>query len=166
MAHRSRVIIAAAAAAIALAACGKSAGANAGSGGLVVQARSVTGVGPVLVSTSGLTLYHLPSESASNITCTGQCASVWPPFLLPSGDSGASAGSGVSGSFGTVKRPEGGTQVTFNGMPLYTYVGDTAPGQANGQNVGGFVAVSATGGGAGSSGSPTSGRGGYGGGGY
>lgn len=164
MAHRSRVIVAVAAAAIALAACGKSTGA--GSGGLVVGARSVTGVGSVLVSTSGLTLYHLPSESASSITCTGQCASDWPPFLLPSGDSGASAGSGVSGSFGTVKRPDGGMQVTFDGMPLYTYVGDTAPGQANGQNVGGFIAVSATGGGAGSSGSPTSGRGGYGGGGY
>jgi predicted lipoprotein with Yx(FWY)xxD motif len=165
MARRFQVTIAAAAVAIVLAACGKSSGAA--SGGLVVQARSIAGVGAVLVSTSGLTLYHLPSETASNITCTGQCASVWPPFLLPSGDSGASGGSAVSGSFGTVNRPDGGTQVTFDGMPLYTYVGDKAPGQATGQNVGGFVAVSATGSGAGgSSGSPTSGRGGYGGGGY
>jgi predicted lipoprotein with Yx(FWY)xxD motif len=92
---------------------------------------------------------------------------VWPPFLLPSGESGASGGSGVSGSFGTVNRPDGRTQITFDGMPLYTYVGDKAPGQATGQNIGGFLAVSVTGSGAGgSSGSPTSGRGGYGGGGY
>lgn len=165
MAHRFQVIIAAAAIAVVLTGCGRSGGAA--SGGLEVQARSVDGVGEVLVSTNGLTLYHLPSESASSITCTGQCASVWPPFLLPSGDSGASGGSGVSGSFGTVNRPDGGTQVMFDGMPLYTYVGDKAPGQATGQNVEGFLAVSATGSGAGgSSGSPTSGRGGYGGGGY
>jgi predicted lipoprotein with Yx(FWY)xxD motif len=154
-------------AAVVLAGCAKSgAAASGGANPLVVQARSVSGVGTVLVSTPGLTLYHLAGESASKITCTGQCASVWPPFLLPASNSGASAGSGVSGSFGTVQRPDGGTQITFDGMPLYTYVGDTAPGQAKGQNLNGFVGVSATGSGAGgTSASPTSG-GGYGGGGY
>jgi predicted lipoprotein with Yx(FWY)xxD motif len=159
----------AALAAVLLAGCAKSgAAASGGANPLVVNAGSVSGLGMVLVTTGGFTLYHLPSESASNITCTGQCASAWPPYLLPAGDSGVSAGAGVSGSFGTVQRPDGGgTQVTFDGMPLYTYVGDTAAGEAKGQNVEAFVAVSASGGDAGGgAGSPTSGRGGYGGGGY
>ena len=152
-------------AALLLAGCAKSgAAASGGAGTLVVHARSVAGVGQVLVSTTGLTLYHLPTESASNITCTGQCAANWPPFLLPAGDTAATGGSSVSGSFGTVVRPDGATQITFGGMPLYTYVGDAAPGQATGQNVDAFVVVSATG--AGGSPSASAGRGGYGGGGY
>jgi predicted lipoprotein with Yx(FWY)xxD motif len=85
-------------------------------------------------------------------------------MLLPAADTAAAGGSGVSGSFGTVTRPDGSTQITFGGMPLYTYVGDTAPGQANGQNVDAFVVVSATG--SGGSAPASSGNGGYGGGGY
>ena len=150
--------------ALLLAGCARSGAAAAGGAGtLVVDARTVTGVGAVLVGPTGLTLYHLPSETASKITCTGQCAAAWPPLLLPAGDTTAAGGSGVSGSFGTVTRPDGATQVMFDGMPLYTYTGDTAPGEAKGQNVDAFVAVSATGSGS----TPAStGHGGYGGGGY
>ena len=75
------------------------------------------------------------------------------------------SGSGVSGSFGTVQRPGGEMQVTFDGMPLYTYSGDSSPGQANGQGIQGiWFAVSASGGSAG--GSSSGGKGGYGTGGY
>jgi len=53
---------------------------------------------------------------------------------------------GVSGTFGTIERPEGTTQLTFDGMPLYAYSGDTAPGQANGEGVQGvWFAVTASG---------------------
>jgi predicted lipoprotein with Yx(FWY)xxD motif len=156
--------VAAVALGLLLAACAKSGSAASGSPGggstVVVNARSISGLGSVLVNPSGLTLYHLPSESASSITCTGTCATSWPPFLLPTGDTGATGASGVSGTFGTAKRPDGAIQVTYNGMPLYTFDKDTAPGQATGQNVEDFVVVS-PGASGGSSGS-TAGKGGYG----
>jgi predicted lipoprotein with Yx(FWY)xxD motif len=57
-----------------------------------------------------------------------------------------------SSKLGTIDRPDGGTEVTYNGMPLYLYVGDKSPGQANGQGVGGFFAVTASGASSGSSG--------------
>jgi predicted lipoprotein with Yx(FWY)xxD motif len=151
--------------ALPLAACAKNGAAASGGGGLVVGSKSVSSLGSVLVSPKGLTLYHMTPESASKIVCTGQCTSIWPPLLVPSGESGASAGSGVSGSFGTIQRPGGGVQVTFDGMPLYTYSGDSSPGQANGQGIQGiWFAVSASGGSAG--GSSSGGKGGYGSGGY
>jgi len=67
-------------------------------------------------------------------TCTGGCAQVWPPLLSPTGKVPASPG--VMGSFGLLKRPDGGLQVTYNGMPLYRYVGDSGPGQSHGQGIG------------------------------
>ncbi len=164
-----RMALAAAAVGVAalLAACGKAAGASSGGGcsNLTIGSRSIAGLGTVLVDPNGMTLYVLKGETSSKITCTGSCATAWPPLLLPSGDSGAVGGSGVSGTFGTVERPGGGTQVTFNGMPLYTWTGDRAPGDATGQNVSNFVVVPALGGGSGSSPSQ-SGGGGYGPGGY
>ncbi len=162
-------ILAAAAAGILLAACGRTAGASSGNGGssLTVSARSVSGLGMVLVDGQGRTLYYLPGESASKITCTGACATAWPPFMLPSGDSSAVGGSGVSGTFGTASRPGGGVQITFDGKPLYTFASDTAPGQATGQDVEGFLVAPAAGIGSGSNGSGSTGSSGnrYGGGG-
>lgn len=113
-----------------------------------IASHSVPGVGTVLVNDAGFTLYHLKTETATKIDCTGSCVGVWPPVLLPAGVMAAS-GSGLSGTFGTVHRPDGGTQVTYNGFPLYTYSGDTAAGQANGQGIQGvWFAVTAAGGGA------------------
>ncbi len=84
--------------------------------------------------------------------CTGSCASAWPPLLLPSGATSATAGSGVEANkLGTITRPDGGTQVTYNGMPLYLFTSDKSPGQATGQDVEGFNVVTATGMGAASS---------------
>ncbi len=139
-------------AAIVLAACGgKSAtggstGSSGGNGGGKtgeLATRSISGLGAVLQAPSGLTLYHLPSETNGTITCTGSCASVWPPLLASSGKVPA-ASPDVASRLGMEKRPDGDLQVTFDGMPLYTYVGDTAPGQAKGQGIHGFVAVTAS----------------------
>ena len=62
--------------------------------------------------------------------CNGSCAKYWPPVKGP-----VTAGAGVTGKLGTIKRSDGSIQATYNQRPLYTYVGDTAPGQAKGNNL-------------------------------
>ena len=167
-----RVWIASAATLIALSACAKNAAPSSGggssttthAGSVIIGTKSVPGAGTVLVDSNGLTLYQLASESDGTIMCTASCATTWPPVLLPAGVSSATAGSGVSASeLGTISRPDGGTQVTYGGMPLYLFVSDQAPGQDTGQGVEGFHVVTpsgsgSTGGASGSSG----GRYGYG----
>ena len=113
-----------------------------GGGAVQIGTRSIPGVGTVLVNGSGLTLYHDPTDTSTQTTCTGGCAAIWPPLLSKSGSAPASPG--VMGQFGTFSRPDTGTQITFNGMPLYTYIGDTQPGQVNGQGIDGFSAVTST----------------------
>jgi len=93
------------------------------------------GVGTVLRTSKGLTLYQLTRDSSTMSTCFGGCAQVWPPLLLPKGFDGVT-GDGLKG-FSTIARPGGGKQVTYHGMPLYTYAGDSRPGEANGQGIGG-----------------------------
>jgi predicted lipoprotein with Yx(FWY)xxD motif len=154
-------VVAAGAMAVLLAACGRAAGAASGDGStLSVSSRSVPGLGAVLVTGSGMTLYYRPGETTSKITCTGSCATEWPPFVLPSGDTKAAGAGGVSGTFGTFSMPNGDMQVTFDGHPLYTFVRDKAPGDATGQNVENFLVASPSG--AGASGSPSGGGRGYG----
>jgi predicted lipoprotein with Yx(FWY)xxD motif len=96
----------------------------------------VSGVGTVLDTAKGLTLYYNTREQGGKIVCTGSCAQTWPPFPAPGGAPALPAG--VQGSFGTVTRPDGGRQLTFDGFPLYTYAGDTGPGQATGQGIQGI----------------------------
>jgi predicted lipoprotein with Yx(FWY)xxD motif len=90
----------------------------------------------VLTNAKGFTLYWFAPDTATSSKCNGSCATFWPPVKGP-----ASAGSGVTGKLGTIKRSDGSTQATYNGHPLYTYVGDHAPGEAtgNGLNVNGGV---------------------------
>ena len=82
----------------------------------------------VLTNTKGLTLYSLSIEKNGKFACTSGCLYTWAPLLVP-------AGTTPKGpvKLGTIKRPEGKTQVTFKGLPLYTFDGDSAKGQANGQ---------------------------------
>ena len=108
--------------------------------GAELEATKVGAVGTVLVDTKGFTLYHLAGESDMMIQCTGGCASVWPPLLAPGGKLPL-ADPALVHSLGTVKRPDGGVQVTYKGLPLYTYAGDSRPGQANGQGIESFFAV-------------------------
>jgi predicted lipoprotein with Yx(FWY)xxD motif len=115
----------------------------------------------VLTSAKGFTLYSFVPDTATKSNCNGACATYWPPVKGP-----ATAGAGVTGKLGTITRSDGSTQVTYDGHPLYTYVGDTAPGQAkgNGLNLSGGVwhEVTASGSAApGSSPSSGSGGGGY-----
>ena len=114
-----------------------SAAPNAGAVGIAT--RTIPGIGTVLVDGQGLTLYRLPTDTSTTTACTGSCAQIWPPLLTTSGTPASPPG--VSGRFATLTRPDAGVQVTFDGMPLYTYVGDTQPGQANGQGIDGFAAV-------------------------
>ncbi len=93
----------------------------------------------VLTTPSGMTLYYFTPDTATTVTCKGACAGIWPPLLLGSGH--PSAPSGLSGKLDTVQGANG-PQVTYQGHPLYTFSGDSKPGQANGQGLQGkwFVA--------------------------
>ncbi len=140
-----RALVALAAVPLVLAACSNGSTSGPGSQGSpksapAASATSIgtdtaTGIGTVLDTPAGLTLYINTKEEGGQIVCTGSCAQAWPP-VAASGTVPASP-SGVHGTFGTVTRPDGTTQLTFDGMPLYTFAGDTAPGQANGQGLSG-----------------------------
>ena len=86
----------------------------------------------MLTSAHGFTLYWFAPDTPARSACYGTCAGYWPPVIVTGTPS---AGPGVTGRLGTIKRSDGTAQVTYNGHPLYTYVGDTAPGQAFGNNL-------------------------------
>jgi predicted lipoprotein with Yx(FWY)xxD motif len=90
----------------------------------------------VLTNADGVTLYWFAPDTSTSSKCFGSCATYWPPV-----SGSPAAGPGVTGKLGTIKRPGGGLQATYNGHPLYTYIGDRGPGQANGNDLdlnGGF----------------------------
>lgn len=94
-------------------------------------------LGQTIVSAGGRTLYHASSEKRGTVSCTGACTLKWPPLVI-SASNKPRAGSGVSASMlGTIKRPDGRLQVTYHGLALYLFSGDTRAGQVNGQGVGG-----------------------------
>lgn len=95
-------------------------------------------LGNILTNAQGFTLYVYSKDSNGTSACTGACAGIWPP-LTASGT--PTAGSGVTGTLGTITRADGSTQVTYNGKPLYTYVKDTSPGDTTGQGVAGAWSV-------------------------
>lgn len=118
-----------------------SAAASAGSSVYEVDATTTGSLVPFLTGEDGKTLYTLKNDRANTTTCTGGCAINWPPFTLDP-DESTKAGAGVTGTLGTFARPDGKMQVTYNGIPLYYFVGDAAAGDTNGEGVGGvwFVA--------------------------
>jgi predicted lipoprotein with Yx(FWY)xxD motif len=83
----------------------------------------------VLTNSKGLTLYSFAPDTPTKSACYGSCASYWPPV------GSAKLASGVPGTLTTIKRTDGTTQAVYNGHPLYTYIADSAPGQANGNNI-------------------------------
>ena len=132
------------AAAFVIAACGGSSS-PASSGGTASSAPAAgssalktakIGGATVVTNANGFTLYWFVPDTATTSKCNGSCATFWPPVKGP-----ATAGAGVTGKLATIKRADGSAQATYNGHPLYTYVGDHAPGQAtgNGLNVNGGV---------------------------
>ena len=139
-----------AAAALAVAACGSSASSSsspaatsaassapaaAGSGspasasGTALMTTSVNGT-KVLTNAKGFVLYWFAPDTSTASKCTGSCVTYWPPVTGP-----ATAGSGVTGTLSTITRSDGTMQATYDGHPLYTYVGDTTPGQAKGNGL-------------------------------
>jgi|SRR5450759_2189593 predicted lipoprotein with Yx(FWY)xxD motif len=96
---------------------------------MTVQGKSIT----ALVNNQGMTLYYNTSDTASSVVCSGGCASAWPPVLSTSVPSPVSALPGTL----SLLTDANGSQVTYNGHPLYTYSGDSASGQVKGEGVNG-----------------------------
>jgi predicted lipoprotein with Yx(FWY)xxD motif len=84
----------------------------------------------VLTNSSGFTLYWFAPDTPTSSKCSGSCAAYWPPVI---GD--PKAGPGVTGRLGTISRGGRTMQATYDGHPLYSYIGDNGPGQANGNNL-------------------------------
>jgi predicted lipoprotein with Yx(FWY)xxD motif len=100
-----------------------------------VSTTKINGIGTVLTTSAGLTLYWFKDDKPGTSTCSGACAKIWPPLL-------ASKGAHVSGPHGVkgltlMNVGSGHWQVVFHELPLYRFEGDTKKGQAHGQNVGG-----------------------------
>jgi predicted lipoprotein with Yx(FWY)xxD motif len=118
-------------------ATGGSPAAPAGAGAVTVGSASAAGLGPFLTGADGKTLYTYSGDAVNSSTCTGDCATAWPPFTVAAGGQ-PTAGAGVTGALGTLKRADGSTQVTYGGLPLYYWQGDAKAGDATGDGVNGF----------------------------
>jgi predicted lipoprotein with Yx(FWY)xxD motif len=123
-----------------LAACGASGGGSGGAAGngaaatsSVVSTRQLAGVGDVLVDGSGKTIYSPDQEKAGRILCTSSCTSFWLPVTGSQNAISSEAGT-LSGALGTIHRPDGKTQLTYNRRPLYTFVLESGPGQTRGND--------------------------------
>jgi predicted lipoprotein with Yx(FWY)xxD motif len=109
-------------------------------GSFTVQASNNATLGKtILVDAQGITLYRYDKDSAGTSNCTGSCATVWPPLAAAGGT--LTGGSGVTGTLATISRADGSKQVTYNGMPLYTFQQDAKPGDATGDGVNSFHVV-------------------------
>ena len=138
-------LLAVAAAAAVLAACGSSGTSSAGGSGSTstsspvaatagssLKTATIGGV-TVLTNAQGFAVYSFAPDTMTKSDCTGACAAAWPPVKGP-----ATAGAGLTGKLGTIKRSDGSTQATYNGHPLYTFVKDTGPGTDKGNGVNAF----------------------------
>ena len=122
------VVSVAALAVLAASGAGVDAAAPAASGSTIKSVR-IGGV-TVLANAKGLTVYWFAPDTVTRSACYGSCAAYWPPVTGP-----ATAGLGVTGTLSTITRADGSLQAAYGGHPLYTYVGDSAPGQANGNDL-------------------------------
>ena len=112
-----------------------SAGGGTGEAYTVAVAQDAS-AGAYLTGEDGRALYLFGSDTAGSgtSTCTGQCADNWPAFELEAGET-VTGGSGVTGTFATITRDDGSMQVTYNGLPLYYFAGDTKAGDTNGKAI-------------------------------
>lgn len=106
--------------------------------GAVVSASAAPKLGKIIVDSNGLTLYDFHKDKGTTSSCYGGCAQLWPPLMT---EGAPRAGEGaIASKLGTTMRKDGTTQVTYAGHPLYTYVEDTKPGEANGNDFSSFGA--------------------------
>jgi predicted lipoprotein with Yx(FWY)xxD motif len=112
----------------------------AASASVVVKTFASTNLGTILVNAQGRTLYILTSETGGKITCTvaSGCTAYWSEVDLPSGVSAASAGGSANSALLGTEAGATGTVVTYNGLPLYTFSGDSGPGQETGEGISSF----------------------------
>ena len=130
-----------------LAGCGSDSNGGGGGGAAGTPAKSSTGgpatigveksgLGQIVDDGKGRTVYLFKKDKGTHSSCSGACASTWPPVRV---NGKPVPGTGVNASqIGTTKRSDGGRQVTYNGHPLYTYTGDQKPGDTNGQGLNTF----------------------------
>jgi len=145
--HRTPLIVVALLAALVLVAagCGGSSRSSAPTSGVagarhslssaVVKTRKISGLGVVLVNARGRTLYVFMKDARRHVTCTGSCALYWPPLKWKGSGRPKAGGAAKTRLLGLDKDPAGGKVVTYSRWPLYTYAGDSAAGQANGENL-------------------------------
>jgi len=111
---------------------------TASSSGQLIQTAMATVNGKsetILTNAQGMTLYYRTTDMPPTTVCSGGCASAWPPLLV-SGSSPPKSATSLPGKL-SVQTDANGNQVEYNGHPLYTYSGDTGPGQTTGEGVGG-----------------------------
>ena len=109
------------------------------SSGALIQTATVTVKGKsetILTTAQGRTLYYRTTYMPPTTVCSGGCASAWPPLLV-SGSSAPTSATSLPGKL-SAQADANGTQVEYNGHPLYTFSGDTATGQTTGVGVGGI----------------------------
>ena len=144
--NRLRMLLAlpaVAAAAAVLAACGSSGTSSAGGGSTSTGSPAAATAGSLKTATiggatlltdaKGFAVYSFAPDTMTKSDCGGACAAAWPPVKGP-----VTAGAGLTGQLGTIKRSDGSTQATYNGHPLYTFVKDTGPGTDTGNGLDAF----------------------------
>jgi predicted lipoprotein with Yx(FWY)xxD motif len=107
---------------------------DASAGAATVEAKPVGTAGTILVDgDDGMTVYIFTKDTkdSGKSVCTGDCLVTWPALTVAAGET-PTGGTGVSGTLGTITRDDGTLQVTYNGLPLYYFKNDKAPGDANG----------------------------------
>lgn len=106
-------------------------------GGAVLRTEHAS-MGTVLANGQGYTVYWFAADHGTTSNCTGPCAATWPPVTgMPTAASGVM----LPGKLGAITRAGGQSQATYGGHPLYTFKGDSAPGQANGNGIVSFGAA-------------------------
>ena len=95
-----------------------------------VLSTAVVDGGPAFISSSQRTVYTFNGDTTNVSNCTGQCAAIWPPVAPPV--------TTLAAPWASFTRTDGSMQLSYNGQPLYTFTGDTQPGQANGNGLNGF----------------------------
>ena len=117
---------------VAAALLGGCGGGDAAADDATVSVAQVDGVGDVLVDTEGAALYAAEQESSGAVRCVDSCAGVWLPLTA---DGEPVAGEGVDGQLAVVERPDGTSQVTYDGAPLYSFVEDSGEGTVTGNGL-------------------------------